>query len=153
MEGNVSLSGPDSLLPYGRRFLFVKEIRPIDSVPPRLVAVHDDRGGGGINADHFRNLQVYPGAFILEGCAQAAVCLYSTRVRRLRRGEVPLLAHSKARFLATVREATGLIHVVELIKASGRNAVFRGTSKKDAVIIMECELGLAVRSGKHLKFT
>jgi len=143
--------GVQDILPYGTRFLFIKSVRLINSsTAPRLEALHNAQAGGGIDTDHFRGVRIYPGAFILEGCAQAAVCLYNERVHRLNSTEVPLLAHSKARFVKAIHNATGLFHVVELVKAVGQNAIFRGTSKKNGTVIMECELGLAVRSAQQL---
>ena len=133
------------ILPYGQRFIFLKDVLSVQSSPARLEASQNPEIGGGMDADHFRSFRVYPGIFILEGCAQAAVCLYQHAVRKLETDEVPLLAHSRVRFKSSIKDAVGLIHAVELVKSISGAAIFNGQSRKGQQLVMECELGLAVR--------
>ncbi len=138
-------------LVYGKRFLFIKEVRSLSNSPPRLEAIHNFGVGGDMGKDHFVSKKVYPGIFVLEGCAQAAVCLYQKYVRALGVNEVPLLAHANTRFKKPVQHTAGLVHIVELVKAVGTNAIIRGISQQNDSVVMECELGLAVRNIKKFR--
>ena len=137
--------------PYGTRFQFLKEIISVDPPPhPRLQATHNSQVGYGIEEDHFIPRKIYPGIFILEGCAQAAVALYHHHVSELKENEVPLLAHARVHFVNPIENSQDLVHSVELVKAVADAAVFSGKSTKGDLLVMECELALAVKSTKHI---
>lgn len=141
---------PIDLLPYRAEALFVSKFEGRDNNNSFRVSQNKE-AGNVIAKGHFRSVLVYPGMFLIEGCAQAAVLSYVKKVRSLSRNELPLLAFCSAKFKKPIATPEKLTHRVTLLKHTRQSALFSGESLICNEIVMICELGLAIKTVSWVK--
>ena len=139
--GELSFDAIRRRLPQREPFILIDRVLSLES-NRRIVCIKNVSGSEPIFASHFPSLAIFPGAFLLEAMAQAALLLLAGDSVGFSRDDVsvPVLAGAKVRWLRPVRPGDQVTLSAEVEKRASMGALVSCQARVEQLLVARARL-------------